>query len=308
MMQESEGITSCPGVVHRVFSVFARGCNEIHHNRVVECYDGVLWCISDEWREWNVVPDFPFRWYISQAVHCWRYVRQITFHPPTPPQLTKFYETPLHYEVYTPFANLHSGPIQGALRFLSELVHRYRCSLRKWTMEQPNEPINRTIASRSIWKLFTTKAALALTCYDGWLSCRWNGLRRRPSRLLQLAWWPGCGWLSSAAMGAKVFSRTLLWLVFFFFFADIFYSIGNGLAIFINLMLKTAVGIAYTQYLWRQLRNLSLSVSSINDAFGMETNIFSLLNWDLFSKMPLVVTLGILLWWVLHYNRAVLPN
>ncbi|CAG8974075.1 hypothetical protein HYALB_00011874 [Hymenoscyphus albidus] len=73
-------------------------------------------------------------------------------------------------------------------------------------------------------------------------------------------------------------------------------NIGNGFAIYINLMLKTAVGIAFTQYLWKQLRCLSISVSSISDAFGMGTNIFSFLNWELTSKIPITAALGLLLW------------
>ncbi|CAG8955351.1 hypothetical protein HYFRA_00011335 [Hymenoscyphus fraxineus] len=73
-------------------------------------------------------------------------------------------------------------------------------------------------------------------------------------------------------------------------------NIGNGFAIYINLLLKTAVGIAFTQYLWKQLRCLSISVSSINDAFGMGTNIFSFLNWELISNIPITAALGLLLW------------
>jgi hypothetical protein len=71
---------------------------------------------------------------------------------------------------------------------------------------------------------------------------------------------------------------------------------GNGFAIAVSFLLKIAVGIAYTQYLWRSLRSISISLQTINDAFSVGSNIFSFLNWELLSKIRVGVILAIIFW------------
>lgn len=73
-------------------------------------------------------------------------------------------------------------------------------------------------------------------------------------------------------------------------------SIGNAFAIGVSFLLKIAVGIAYIQYLWKTLRNNSLSLQSINDAFGIGSNIFSFFNWEYLSTVRIGAMLAIILW------------
>jgi hypothetical protein len=61
--------------------------------------------------------------------------------------------------------------------------------------------------------------------------------------------------------------------------------------------LKSAISIAYIQLLWRNLRLKSLSFKAINDGFGIGNNIFSLLNWELMSRVPSGVFLALILWY-----------
>ncbi|CAG8978280.1 hypothetical protein HYALB_00010232 [Hymenoscyphus albidus] len=72
--------------------------------------------------------------------------------------------------------------------------------------------------------------------------------------------------------------------------------IGNGLSILVNVLLKAAVGIAYVQYLWKTLSRNFLSLSTINDAFGLGQNLFSFLNWELLPKIRVCVFLALILW------------
>jgi hypothetical protein len=74
-------------------------------------------------------------------------------------------------------------------------------------------------------------------------------------------------------------------------------SIGNAFAIGVSFLLKIAVGIAYIQYLWKTLRKSSLSLQTINDAFGINSNIFSFLNWELVSTVRIGTLLAIVLWY-----------
>ncbi|CAG8953251.1 hypothetical protein HYFRA_00003454 [Hymenoscyphus fraxineus] len=68
--------------------------------------------------------------------------------------------------------------------------------------------------------------------------------------------------------------------------------IGNGLSILVNVLLKAAVGIAYVQYLWKTLSRNFLSFSTINDAFGLGQNLFSFLNWELLSKLRVILPIA----------------
>lgn len=71
---------------------------------------------------------------------------------------------------------------------------------------------------------------------------------------------------------------------------------GNAFATVVALCLKTAVGIAYIQHLWRTLRYRFVSLKTINDAFGIGGNILSFLNWELWRKVQTGAVLALVLW------------
>ena len=75
-----------------------------------------------------------------------------------------------------------------------------------------------------------------------------------------------------------------------------FYSIGNGFAISVSYVLKIAVGIAYTQYLWMAMRNNSLALSTINNAFSIQNDPFSFLDLELIKKMWLSIIMATVFW------------
>jgi hypothetical protein len=76
------------------------------------------------------------------------------------------------------------------------------------------------------------------------------------------------------------------------------HSIGNAFAISIALCLKTSVGIAYTQYLWKTLTSTSLRPQTIDDAFELSANVFAFLNWELAKRLRIASLAALLIWWV----------
>ncbi|KAF4632717.1 hypothetical protein G7Y89_g5403 [Cudoniella acicularis] len=73
-------------------------------------------------------------------------------------------------------------------------------------------------------------------------------------------------------------------------------NIGNGIAVLVHILLKTAVGIAQTQSLWRKLTSNSLSMKGINNAFGVGNNVFALLSWELIIRVPVNSVVALILW------------
>ncbi|OCL04471.1 hypothetical protein AOQ84DRAFT_367485 [Glonium stellatum] len=71
---------------------------------------------------------------------------------------------------------------------------------------------------------------------------------------------------------------------------------GNAFATLVAACLKTAVGIAYIQYLWRTLRHRFVSLKTINDAFGIEGNILSFLNWEFWWDIRIGAVIALILW------------
>jgi hypothetical protein len=77
---------------------------------------------------------------------------------------------------------------------------------------------------------------------------------------------------------------------------DSFSRFGNAFAISTSLCLKTAVGIAYLQVLWRRLSKSHTSVRTINSSFDILGNVFSLFNFELWKKIQIGVLLALILW------------
>lgn len=61
----------------------------------------------------------------------------------------------------------------------------------------------------------------------------------------------------------------------------------------VGYLLQTAVGIGYTQYLWRALRYYPMTLSTINDAFGIRNNPTSFLNWELVKNLRLGIIIAL---------------
>lgn len=77
---------------------------------------------------------------------------------------------------------------------------------------------------------------------------------------------------------------------------DIFFRFGNAFAVSTSLCLKTAVGIAYLQVLWRRLSKVDTSIRTINSSFDIWGNVLSFFNKELWQKLHIGVILALLLW------------
>jgi hypothetical protein len=71
---------------------------------------------------------------------------------------------------------------------------------------------------------------------------------------------------------------------------------GNAFAVSTSLCLKTAVGIAYLQVLWRRLSKSDTSIRTIDSSFDISGNVLSFFNLELWKKMQIGVALALLIW------------
>jgi hypothetical protein len=74
--------------------------------------------------------------------------------------------------------------------------------------------------------------------------------------------------------------------------------IGNVFAISLALCFKTAVGIAYFQYLWNTLARTSVSFKCLNDSFDVNNSLRSLVSWELIHRIRVGTMVAIVLWYV----------
>lgn len=73
-------------------------------------------------------------------------------------------------------------------------------------------------------------------------------------------------------------------------------SIGTGFSTFVNVFLKSAVGVAYIQHVWLALKHKSVSLRTLNDVFSLEYNLRAFWNLELKSSMPLATLLALISW------------
>lgn len=74
-------------------------------------------------------------------------------------------------------------------------------------------------------------------------------------------------------------------------------SAGDAFAVGMNVLFKTAIRIAYTQYVWRVLRFEALSLGAINDAFSASSNIMSLLSYEIIIRAPVSTLMVLNIWY-----------
>lgn len=74
--------------------------------------------------------------------------------------------------------------------------------------------------------------------------------------------------------------------------------IGSLFALVVKITLTSAVWFAYTQRLWRRIKQTTtgISLSGLDAAFSAETTMMSLLNLELILKMPGGALLALLAW------------
>ncbi|CAG1963029.1 unnamed protein product [Fusarium graminearum] len=71
---------------------------------------------------------------------------------------------------------------------------------------------------------------------------------------------------------------------------------GTGLAFLVRAFLSAAVGIAYTQILWRTLRSKSITIGGVNSLFGVMNNPWAFIGWELWTAAPLLAVVAIIAW------------
>ncbi|KAM0418477.1 hypothetical protein ACHAPD_004836 [Fusarium lateritium] len=75
-----------------------------------------------------------------------------------------------------------------------------------------------------------------------------------------------------------------------------FLRAGTGLAFLVRAFLSAAVGIAYTQILWRTLRSKPITVQGVNSLFGVVHNAWDFITWELWTAAPLLAVVAIIAW------------
>ncbi|RGP68681.1 hypothetical protein FSPOR_5151 [Fusarium sporotrichioides] len=75
-----------------------------------------------------------------------------------------------------------------------------------------------------------------------------------------------------------------------------FLRAGTALAFLVRAFLSAAVGIAYTQILWRTLRLKSVTVRGVNSLFGVVHNAWDFTTWELWTAAPTLAVVAIIAW------------
>ncbi|OBS23159.1 hypothetical protein FPOA_03715 [Fusarium poae] len=75
-----------------------------------------------------------------------------------------------------------------------------------------------------------------------------------------------------------------------------FLRLGTGLAFLVRAFLSAAVGIAYTQILWRTLRSKPVTVGGVNSLFGVVHNAWDFVTLELWTAAPALAVVAIIAW------------
>lgn len=62
------------------------------------------------------------------------------------------------------------------------------------------------------------------------------------------------------------------------------------------MSLVTSVGFAFTQVLWRTLKNTEFSIQGIDAAFNVRSSFLSFLNWEMLRKMKVGAFIALIAW------------
>jgi hypothetical protein len=72
--------------------------------------------------------------------------------------------------------------------------------------------------------------------------------------------------------------------------------VGTALAFLVRTLFSIAAGTACIQRLWWTLRNKAISIKTIDSSLSIVQNPFDLINYRLFSEVPLIVLLAAISW------------
>ncbi|RFN48804.1 hypothetical protein FIE12Z_6859 [Fusarium flagelliforme] len=75
-----------------------------------------------------------------------------------------------------------------------------------------------------------------------------------------------------------------------------FLRIGTGMAFLARALLSAAVGIAYTQILWRTLRSKSITIEGINSLFGVSHTAWDFTTLELWTAAPGLAIVAMIAW------------
>ncbi|CAG7558758.1 unnamed protein product [Fusarium equiseti] len=75
-----------------------------------------------------------------------------------------------------------------------------------------------------------------------------------------------------------------------------FLRIGTGMAFLVRALLSAAVGIAYTQILWRTLRSKSITIEGINSMFGVSHTAWDFTTLELWTAAPGLAVVAMVAW------------
>ena len=75
-----------------------------------------------------------------------------------------------------------------------------------------------------------------------------------------------------------------------------FLRIGTGMAFLVRALLSAAVGIAYTQILWRTLKSKSITIEGINSLFGVSHTSWDFTTCELWTAAPGLAIVAMIAW------------
>ncbi|KAF4978281.1 hypothetical protein FDECE_18247, partial [Fusarium decemcellulare] len=77
-----------------------------------------------------------------------------------------------------------------------------------------------------------------------------------------------------------------------------FLRVGTGMAFLARSMLSAAVGLAYTQILWRTLRLKSVTIQGMNSLFGILHNAWDFTAWEIWTAAPALAVVALIAWFL----------
>jgi hypothetical protein len=71
---------------------------------------------------------------------------------------------------------------------------------------------------------------------------------------------------------------------------------GTAFAFLAQICLGASVWTAYTQWVWRTLKRKEMRMATLNSAFGADTSVLSLLNFDMWKKLRVGSVMAFFAW------------
>jgi hypothetical protein len=83
------------------------------------------------------------------------------------------------------------------------------------------------------------------------------------------------------------------------------HSLGNFLPVVVQTCLVTSIDIAFTQWLFMCLKMKSVTVKTVDSAYGARGSLLFLLNGEMLQKLPIITILALISWYEIKNSGAI---